>query len=123
MDVPPVGQAPRRPSPGASVSRKPPDGRAFFHLHVRLAPNNTKLADEQAGPLASVRGLVEHTAHRIARQPGAVGNDTAHRLELIARRLHSIQQDLDSTAAQLVQPRAVPAPAPAAARHTGRRSP
>ncbi|WP_328865141.1 relaxase/mobilization nuclease [Streptomyces sp. NBC_00304] len=90
---------------------------------AQLADVLTKLADEQAGPLASVRGLVEHTAHRIARQPGAVGTDTAHRLELIARRLHSIQQDLDSTAAQLVQPRAVPAPAPAAARHTGRRSP
>ncbi|QFQ97388.1 relaxase/mobilization nuclease [Streptomyces phaeolivaceus] len=80
-----------------------------------------QLADEQAGPLATVRGLVEHTAHRIARQPGAAGTDTAHRLELIARRLHAIQQDLDSTAAQLVQPRV--AAVPPAARHTTHRSP
>ena len=80
-----------------------------------------QLADEQAGPLATVRGLVEHTAHRIARQPGAAGTDTAHRLELIARRLHAVQQDLDSTAAQLVQPRV--AAVPPAARRTAHRSP
>ncbi|WP_338326688.1 hypothetical protein [Streptomyces lasalocidi] len=78
------------------------------------------LADEQAGPLATVRGLVEHTAYRIARQPGAAGTDTAHRLELIARRLHAIQQDLDTTAACLVKPRV--AAAPAATRRTAHRS-
>lgn len=88
---------------------------------VQLASVLTQLADEQAGPLATVRGLVEHTAHRIARQPGAAGTDTAHRLELIARRLHAIQQDLDSTAAHLVQPRV--AAVPPAARHTAHRSP
>ncbi|MGA5200588.1 hypothetical protein [Streptomyces variegatus] len=65
--------------------------------------------------------MVEHTAHRIARQPGAAGTDTAHRLELIARRLHAIQQDLDSTAGHLVQPRV--ATAPPAGRHTAHRSP
>ncbi|MEU6182783.1 relaxase/mobilization nuclease [Streptomyces coeruleorubidus] len=81
----------------------------------------TQLADEQAGPLATVRGLVEHTAHRIARQPGAAGTDTAHRLELIARRLYAIQQDLDTTAAHLVQARV--AAAPATARNTAHRSP
>lgn len=86
-----------------------------------LASVLTQLADEQAGPLATVRGLVEHTAHRLAGQPGAAGTDTAHRLELIARRLHAIQQELDTTAANLVQPR--PVPAPAAARHTAHRSP
>ncbi|MDX2766378.1 relaxase/mobilization nuclease [Streptomyces europaeiscabiei] len=80
-----------------------------------------QLADEQAGPLATVRGLVEHTAHRIARQPGAAGTDTAHRLELIARRLHAIQQNLDSTAAQLIQPRV--AAVPPASRRTAHRSP
>ncbi|MEU4173759.1 relaxase/mobilization nuclease [Streptomyces sp. NPDC026589] len=72
---------------------------------AQLASVLTQLADEQAGPLAAVRGLVEHTAHRVARQPGATSTDTAHRLELIARRLHAIQQDLDTTAAHLVQPR------------------
>ncbi|MFD5256841.1 relaxase/mobilization nuclease [Streptomyces bobili] len=88
---------------------------------AQLASVLTQLADEQAGPLATVRGLVEHTAHRIPRQPGAAGTDTAHRLELITRRLHAIQQDLDSTAAQLVQLR-VAAVLPAA-RYTTRRSP
>lgn len=87
---------------------------------AQLAGVLTQLADEQAGPLATVRGLVEHTAYRIARQPGAAGTDTAHRLELIARRLHAIQQDLDTTAAHLVQPRI--AAAPAAARRTAHRS-
>ncbi|MGC0342719.1 relaxase/mobilization nuclease [Streptomyces sp. SLBN-8D4] len=88
---------------------------------AQLASVLTQLADEQTGPLATVRGLVEHTAQRIARQPGAAGTATAHRLELIARRLHAIQQDLDSTAACLVQPRV--AAAPPAARHTVHRSP
>ncbi|MER6424700.1 relaxase/mobilization nuclease [Streptomyces sp. NPDC001137] len=88
---------------------------------AQLASVLTQLADEQAGPLATVRGLVEHTAHRIARQPGAASSDTAPRLELIARRLHAIQQDLDSTAAHLVQPPAVAVPAPI--RHTAHRSP
>ena len=88
---------------------------------TQLASVLAQLADEQAGPLATVRGLVEHTAHRIARQPGAAGTGTAHRLELVARRLHAIQQDLDSTAAHLVQPRA--AAVPPAARHTAHRSP
>lgn len=88
---------------------------------AQLASVLTQLADEQAGPLATVRGLVEHTAHRIARQPGAAGTDMAHRLELIARRLHAIQQDLDTTAAHMVQPRVTPVPP--AARHTAHRSP
>lgn len=63
----------------------------------------TQLADEQDGPLAAVRGLVEHTAHRIARQPGAESPGTAHRLEWIARRLYGIQRDLDTTATTLRQ--------------------
>jgi len=88
---------------------------------AQLAGVLSQLADEQAGPLATVRGLVEHTAYRIARQPGAAGTDTAHRLELIARRLHAIQQDLDTTAAHLALPRA--AAAPAAPRCTAHRSP
>ncbi|MEU9426487.1 relaxase/mobilization nuclease [Streptomyces sp. NPDC048342] len=95
--------------------------RAAPTASAQLASVLTQLADEQTGPLAAVRGLVEHTAHRIARQPGAAGTGTAHRLELIARRLHAIQQDLDSTAAHLVQLRV--ATAPPAARHTAHRSP
>ncbi|MFF8393786.1 relaxase/mobilization nuclease [Streptomyces sp. NPDC016172] len=98
-----------------------PAVRAALTASAQLATILTQLADEQAGPLAAVRGLVEHVSHRIARQPGAAGTDTAHRLELIARRLHAIQQDLDTTATRLVQPRAVPAPD--AVRHNAHRSP
>ncbi|MEH0550989.1 relaxase/mobilization nuclease [Streptomyces sp. B21-101] len=98
-----------------------PAVRAALTASAQLATILTQLADEQAGPLAAVRGLVEHTSHRIARQPGAADTDTAHRLELIARRLYAIQQDLDTTANRLVQPRAVPAPD--AVRHNAHRSP
>ncbi|MFJ4696352.1 relaxase/mobilization nuclease [Streptomyces sp. NPDC088766] len=98
-----------------------PAVRAALTASAQLATILTQLADEQAGPLAAVRELVEHTSHRIARQPGAASTDAAHRLELIARRLHAIQQDLDTTAYRLVQPRAVPAPA--AVRHNAHRSP
>ncbi|MET7684398.1 relaxase/mobilization nuclease [Streptomyces sp. NPDC005423] len=104
-----TGPTPRpaiRPTPTASA---------------QLASVLTQLAEEQAGPLATVRGLVEHAAHRIARQPGAAGTDTAHRLELVAGRLHAIQQDLDSIAAHMIQPRV--AAVPPAARHTAHRSP
>ncbi|KUM99911.1 hypothetical protein AQI95_35940 [Streptomyces yokosukanensis] len=139
---------------------------------AQLAALLTQLADEHSGPLATVRGLIEHTAHRVARQPGTrpaaaraqdrpkqeavmtrshdndhdapdaedyepnppydlpvgvsswgewqgAGPDTAHRLELIARRLHGIQQDLDTTAARMnplprpTPPATTPAPAPA----------
>ncbi|MEV4449524.1 hypothetical protein [Streptomyces mirabilis] len=88
---------------------------------AQLASVLTQLADEQAGPLATVRGLVEHTAHQIARQLGASGTDTAHRLELIARRLHAMQQDLDTTAAHLVPPRIATVPAATGTPHTNRR--
>ncbi|MGC0386667.1 relaxase/mobilization nuclease [Streptomyces sp. SAI-129] len=86
----------------------------------QLASVLAQLADEQAGPLAAVRGLVEHTAHRAARQPSAAGTDTAHRLQWIAHRLHAIQQDLDTTAAHLAQAPAVPIPL--AARHAVHRA-
>ncbi|MGW3240671.1 relaxase/mobilization nuclease [Streptomyces olivaceus] len=72
---------------------------------AQLARVLTQLADEQAGPLATVRGLIEHTAHRLDRQPGSAGAEAAHGLELIARRLHGIQQDLETTAGRLAQPR------------------
>ncbi|MFD9967737.1 hypothetical protein ACFWYA_06065 [Streptomyces sp. NPDC059011] len=81
----------------------------------------SQLADERSGSLATVRGLVEHAPHRIALQPGAAGPDTAHSLEMIARRLHSIQQDLNATATRLTVPPRVTA-APSTMRHTTRRS-
>jgi hypothetical protein len=107
--------------PARTGPTKRPTARTVPTASAQLADVLTQLADEQAGPLATVRGLVEHTAYRIARQPGAAGTDTAHRLELIARRLHAIQQDLDATAAHLVRPRA--AAAPTAAGRTAHRSP
>ncbi|MES9558971.1 MULTISPECIES: relaxase/mobilization nuclease [unclassified Streptomyces] len=91
---------------------------------AQLATILSQLADEQAGPLAWVRDLVEHTAHQIARQPGAADDATMLRLGLIVRRLHSVQQDLDTTAAQLraaVSPPA--AAAPPAAQPSAHRSP
>ncbi|MFH9862179.1 relaxase/mobilization nuclease [Streptomyces sp. NPDC017202] len=124
------------------------DRQAILHVDVRLHPQDrdlfpvrtghsaipaaptasaqlarvlTQLAEEQAGPLATVRGLIEHTAHRLERQPGPAGAEAAHGLELIARRLHAIQQDLDTTAARLVQPRTAALPPPA--RRSAHRSP
>ncbi|MFE0087656.1 hypothetical protein [Streptomyces sp. NPDC058991] len=88
---------------------------------AQLATVLSQLADEQSGPLAMVRKLVEHAAHRIALQPGAAAPDTAHSLELIARRLYRIQQDLDATATRLTVPPLVAA-APSPARHTTCRS-
>ncbi|MFC9502739.1 relaxase/mobilization nuclease [Streptomyces sp. NPDC057002] len=107
----PYAPDPLRGMPSARHRRHRPSSRA----------SSLSSPTSRPGPLATVRGLVEHTAHRIARQPGAVGNDTAHRLELIARRLHTIQQDLDTTAARLLQPPA--AAVPPAVRHTAHRSP
>ncbi|MEV6007353.1 relaxase/mobilization nuclease [Streptomyces sp. NPDC051976] len=98
-----------------------PAVRTALTASAQLATLLTQLADEQSGPLAAVRGLVEHTSHRIARQPGAASTDAAHRLELIARRLHAIQQDLDTTATRLAQTRAVPVPP--AVRYNAHRSP
>ncbi|AKH83920.1 relaxase/mobilization nuclease [Streptomyces sp. CNQ-509] len=76
----------------------------------QLAAVLTQLADEQSGPLAAVRGLVEHTAQRITRQPTAAGTGTAHRLELIARRIHALQLDLDATAHDMTQSAAATTP-------------
>ncbi|WP_435599798.1 hypothetical protein [Streptomyces sp. C10-9-1] len=94
--------------------RATPSARAGSGLaptaSAQLANVLAQIADEPAGPLAAVRGLVEHVAHRLSSQSGAAGGDTAHRLELIARRLHTIQQDLDATAGHLFQTRVAAAP-------------
>ncbi|MYS36697.1 hypothetical protein K388_02706 [Streptomyces sp. KhCrAH-43] len=83
---------------------------------AQLASVLTQLADEHGGPLAAVRGLVEHAAHRTG-----PGTDAAHRLAWIARRVHSIQQDLERTAAVMGHPPATVVP-PTAGRPS-RRSP
>ncbi|MEV8289671.1 relaxase/mobilization nuclease [Streptomyces niveus] len=86
------------------VAPQPPAGaRAVPTATTQFATVLDQLADERSRPLAAVRALVEHTAHRIAHQPGAERPGTAHRLEWIARRLHGIQEDLDATATTLRQ--------------------
>ncbi|WP_329025764.1 relaxase/mobilization nuclease [Streptomyces sp. NBC_00690] len=59
------------------------------------------LADGTSGPLATVRGVVEHSAHRLAQLPGAYGSEAGQRLEWSARRLDALQRDLDATATAL----------------------
>ncbi|MEU9246968.1 relaxase/mobilization nuclease [Streptomyces sp. NPDC048385] len=93
---------------------------------TQLAAVLAQLAEERSGPLATVRGLVEHAAHRLARLPGAVGPDTAYGLELIARRVYGIQQDLDATAARLSgapDQSGVGSAPPSPAQHAARPSP
>ncbi|MEV3950088.1 hypothetical protein AB0K57_20890 [Streptomyces halstedii] len=88
---------------------------------TQLAGLLRQLADEDTGPLSTVRGLVEHVAQRLDRLPHAHAHGSAHQLELIARRLHGIQQDLDATAADLPTAPAAPArPAPPPPRPGGR---
>ncbi|MFI9423402.1 relaxase/mobilization nuclease [Streptomyces achromogenes] len=110
-------------APASAVGGECPVG-SVPDASTQLAGVLAQLTDERSGPLAAVRGLVEHTAHRAALQPGA-GPDVGHRLELIAHRLHRIQQDLDATASRLTaRPGRVPAvPVVPAARATGGHSP
>ncbi|MFF0740604.1 relaxase/mobilization nuclease [Streptomyces sp. NPDC004111] len=98
------------PARSETASVQQPAHGAAEQLARVLAP----LVDEQSGPLATVRGLVEHTAHRLARQPQAAHGEAAHRLELIARRLHAVQQDLDAVVVRLTTP---PRPQGAAPHH------
>ncbi|CCK32026.1 hypothetical protein BN159_7647 [Streptomyces davaonensis JCM 4913] len=67
----------------------------------QLAGLLRQLADERTGPLATVRGLIEHAAHRLEGLPDAYGPNNAYQLEMVARRLYGIQQSLESMAAAL----------------------
>ncbi|WP_203615378.1 hypothetical protein [Streptomyces sp. SID13726] len=91
----------------AALADAAPPGAA--DATTQLAGLLRQLADERTGSLATVRGLVEHAAHRLDRLPHAYGPAAGHQLELIARRLYGIQQDLD-TAARALPPGDVPAP-------------
>ncbi|MGQ4480248.1 relaxase/mobilization nuclease [Streptomyces sp. SAS_276] len=111
---------PVAPSDGPDRTRHPPTASS------QLAMLLTQLADEQVGPLATVRGLIEHSAHRLAGQASLADADNAHRLELIADRLRSVQVNLDTMAGRLAtQPglRPTVAPAPPAFRPSARHAP
>ncbi|MFW6724170.1 relaxase/mobilization nuclease [Streptomyces sp. MAR4 CNY-716] len=109
-----------RLAPAYDSPRTQAAARALPTARTQLAAVLAQLADEHTGPLAAVRGLVEHTAQRITRQPTPAGVGTAHRLELIALRIHALQQDLDATAHDMTQP--PPAIPPAAVRPTAHRA-
>lgn len=98
------------PDPQQSVQRARFAGRTrqagSAETPSQLAGLLRQLADERTGPLATVRGLIEHAAHRLEGLPDAYGPDSAHQLEMVARRLYGIQQSLESMAA------ALPAPSP-----------
>ncbi|MFE0129977.1 relaxase/mobilization nuclease [Streptomyces sp. NPDC059037] len=81
--------------PRAAEDQSPP------FVAAQLATLMCQLADEANGPIASVRGVVEQAAYRLEELPHAYGPDAGHRLELIARRLYGIHQDLEATAADL----------------------
>ncbi|MFE1199593.1 hypothetical protein ACFW6E_43970 [Streptomyces olivaceoviridis] len=59
----------RRTGPGTAAAHQRPSG-AVPTASTQLATVLAQLADERSGPLATVRGLIEHTAHRASVQPG-----------------------------------------------------
>ncbi|WP_215449439.1 hypothetical protein [Streptomyces sp. ATCC 21386] len=113
-----------RPEPHATATAPGPDGAApaAVGATAQLAQLLHQLADEATGPLATVRGLVEHAAHRLGALPHAYDPATEHQLEWVARRLYGIQQDLDAVAADLASTpdRTAPPPALPVPRHPGR---
>ncbi|MFE9407436.1 hypothetical protein ACFYN0_01330 [Streptomyces sp. NPDC006704] len=112
--------AARHVAAGGAPSAKSIEATAQLALLLR------QLAAERTGPLAAVRGLVEHAAHRLDDLPHAYGPAAGHQLELVARRLHRLQEDLDRAAASLptttgpapLSTRPAPAPPAAGARLT-----
>ncbi|MFE5934215.1 relaxase/mobilization nuclease [Streptomyces sp. NPDC056470] len=91
------------PGPGRTVgSHLPAPGLApSISPATQLAGLLSELADEAAGPLATVRGLVEYAARRLGSLPQAHGPDSGRTLELVAVRLHDVQTDLDVIATRL----------------------
>lgn len=112
-----LGPDPEQAARFAQRSTAPANGAspAAVDATTQLAGLLRQLSDENTGPLATVRGLVEHAAHRLDRLPHAYSPAAGHQLELIARRLHGVQQDLDATAAALP---ATARPAPLSTRVT-----
>ncbi|AQU64895.1 hypothetical protein [Streptomyces niveus] len=63
-----------------------------------------QITEETTGPLATVRGLIEHAAHRLGSLPDSSSVEAGYRLEWAARRLFALQQDLDHMASTLREP-------------------
>ncbi|MFI7364154.1 hypothetical protein ACIBO4_18660 [Streptomyces sp. NPDC050149] len=91
---------------GRRLEAGPADAASQFGVLLR------QLAAERTGPLSTVRGLIEHAAHRLDDLPDAYGPDIAHRLEMVASRLYSIQESLESLAATLPPPSQAPLAGP-----------
>lgn len=100
------------PAPDATAPARPAATSTAVGATAQLAQLLHQLADEATGPLATVRALVEHAAHRLGPLPHAYGPASEHQLEWIARRLHGIQQGLNAVAADLsaASHQTVPAP-------------
>ncbi|WP_330347808.1 hypothetical protein [Streptomyces sp. NBC_00582] len=100
------------PAPHTTAAAHPAAAPTAVGAAAQLAQLLHQLADEATGPLATVRGLVEHAAHRLGALPDAYGPVSEHQLDWIARRLLSIQQDLGAVADLAATPhRTAPAPA------------
>lgn len=103
-----LGLVPAQPRQGRPLTAMPPAARPALPkttadqsppaVAAQLAALMCQLADEPNGPLAAVRNLAEQAAHRLEELPHSYGPDAAHRLELIARHLFGIQQDLEAAA-------------------------
>ncbi|MFI1013111.1 hypothetical protein [Streptomyces sp. NPDC020965] len=105
-------QSPHRPhepepAPGSPVN--------VASAEVQIGLVLRQLADERSGPIAVVRGFVEHAALRLAGIPGTYGSEAGQRLELTARRLHALQRDLDVTASTLSRTGRTTLPSPGVA--------
>lgn len=88
--------------PRAAVAHTPPSPPVVPSPAVHFAVLLSQLSNEAHGPLAAARAVVEHTAQRLDLMPVSPAAERARqRLEWIARRLYGIQQDLDTTAADL----------------------
>ncbi|MEU8784828.1 hypothetical protein [Streptomyces sp. NPDC048637] len=118
--APRTGPDPQQAVQQARFAQRPTQQTGTADVTAQLAGLLRQLAAERVGPLSIVRGLVEQAAHQLDDLPGADGPGSAHRLELIARRLYGIQQDLDATAAGLatVAPPTRTHPTPPATRAT-----
>ncbi|MET8683701.1 hypothetical protein ABZV77_05750 [Streptomyces sp. NPDC004732] len=98
---PRTGPDPHQPVQQARFLGRRVEDAAAADAASQFAVLLRRLAEERTGPLATVRGLIEHAAHRLEELPDAHSRDNAHQLEMVARRLYGIQQSLDSLAATL----------------------